>query len=205
MVDLPPPVPAIEFSLSSTGISKGIAQTTGPQFLARGELAFGQLNVGGYVKNVDSSTADGEAAALVGVRTKQAGFDLAASAAWKRAVDPAAGSDVNAFEAAVAVSRAIGRVTPRASVVWSPDDLGGTARTVFAEAGFSYRVAKPLSASAALGRRERAGGPDYTAWNAGLAWSPAKRLTLDARYYDSDRGDTQPYRARFVFSGRIKL
>src|SRR6185437_10493548 len=108
MTWLAPPVPAIEFNLASTGMSKGIAQTTGPQFLARGEVAFGALFVSGYIKNVDASTSDAEAAALIGVRTNAAGFDLAASAAWKRAVDPAPGSDRNALEVSATLSRKIG-------------------------------------------------------------------------------------------------
>src|SRR6185437_3086701 len=107
MAWLAPPLPVIELNLASTGMSKGIAQTTGPQFLARGELGFGPVFLGAYVKNVDSSTSDAEAAALVGVRTRAAGLDLVASAAWKRAVNPAPGSDRNGLEVSAAASRKI--------------------------------------------------------------------------------------------------
>ena len=205
MAWLPPPVPVIEFNLASTGMSKGIAQTTGPQFLARGELGFGPVFLGAYVKNVDSSTSDAEAAALVGVRTRAAGVDLVASAAWKRAVNPAPGSDRNALEISASASRKIGRITPRVSVVWSPDDLGGTRSTVFAEAGASYRVSSSLSASAAFGRRQRGGGSDYDAWNAGLTWNAVKQLTVDLRYYDTNGGSAQPFRARAVISARARF
>ena len=204
MIDLPP-VPAIEINLSSTGMSKGLAQTEGPQLLARGELALGDLYVGAYAKNVTSSTAEGEAAALVGLRTSAGGFDLAASASWKHAIDPATGSDANALEVSGSVSRKFARVTPRLSVVWSPDDLGSTERTVFAEAGASFRLTETLSASGALGRRERGGGPDYTAWNAGLAWSPWKPLTVDVRYYDTNGGGAHPFRPRAVVSARLRF
>lgn len=205
MFALPPPVPGIEFNLSSTGMSKGIAQTNGAQVLVRGELVFGRVYVGAYAKNVTSSTADGEAAALIGLRTSARGFDLGASAAWKRAVDPGPGSDVNALEMNGFVSRRLGRVTPRLSVTWSPDDVGSTGRTTFAELGASYRIGKAVSAIAAVGRRERTGGLDYTAWNAGLAWTPAKPVTLDLRYYDTNRGSEQPYKPRLVASARLKF
>jgi opacity protein-like surface antigen len=205
MPDLPPPVPTIEFSLASRGMSKGIAQTTGPQFLARGELGFGPIYVGGYVKNVDSTSADGEAGASLGLRKNFAGFDLAASATLKLAIDPSSGSDDRALEISASAARKLGRLTPRLSVVWSPDDLGSTRRTSFAEAGVGYRLAKTLTASAAVGRREREGGLDYMAWNAGLAWNPVKPLTLDARYYDTDGGSAQPFRARGVVTARVKL
>ena len=205
MAALPPPVPAIEFNLSSTGMSKGIAQTKGPQFLARGELGFGAIYVGGYIKNVDASTSDGEAAALIGIRTKAAGFDIAASAAWKRALDPAPGSDRNALEVSASASRKVGRFTPKISAVWSPDDLGGTRSTVFAEAGASYRFSPALSASAAFGRRERQGGANYNAWNAGLTWDAWRQLTVDLRYYDTNAGSAQPFRARAVLSARARF
>lgn len=186
-------------------MSKGIAQTDGPQALARGELGFGPVFVGAYIKNVDSSTSDGEAAALVGVRTKAAGFDLVASAAWKRAMHPAPGSDRNALEVGAAASRKIGRITPRVSAVWSPDDLGGTRSTLFVEAGASYRLSRSLAASAAFGRRQRGGGADYDAWNAGLTWDGLKPLSFDLRYYDTNGGSAQPFRARAVLSARARF
>jgi hypothetical protein len=83
------PDPSLEIIVASTGMSKGIAQTTGAQWLARGELALGHFYVGSYAKNVDSATSKGEAAALAGVRTKAAGFDFNLSAAWKRALSAA--------------------------------------------------------------------------------------------------------------------
>lgn len=205
MLDLPPPVPTIEFNLSSTGMSKGLAQTDGPQLLARGELVFGAIYVGAYAKNVTSSTSDGEAAAMAGLRTKAAGFELAASASWKRAIDPAPQSDANALELGASVNRRFDRLTPRLSIVWSPDDLGSTEATLFAEAGAAYRLTKTLSAGASFGRRERGGGPDYTAWNAGISWAPAKPLTIDLRYYDTDGGDEHAFEPRAVLSGRLKF
>lgn len=204
MFVLPPPVPAIEFNLSSTGMSKGLAQTEGPQALARGELAFGPVYLGAYAKNVTSSSAEGEAAALIGFRTSAAGFDLGASAAWKRAIDPAPGSDVNGLELNMFVSRRFGWITPRVSVTWSPDDVGSTGRTTFAELGASYRIAKAVSASAGVGRRDRTGGLDYTAWNAGVAWT-AKPVTIDLRYHDTNRSSDHPYKARLVGSARLKF
>jgi hypothetical protein len=199
------PVPVIEFNLSSTGMSKGIAQTTGPQFLARAELPIGPLFVGGYAKNVDSATSDGEAAAVIGMRTKTAGLDLGLSAAWKWAINSSRGADQSGVELSATAARTIGRMSPRVALVWSPNDIGGTRHTLFAEAGASYRFSSSISASAALGRRQRGGGPDYTAWNAGLTWNPLKPFSLDLRYYDTNGGNSQPFRARAVLSARAKF
>lgn len=205
MPGVAPAVPVIEFNLSSTGMSKGIAQTSGPQVLARAEVGFGKLFIGGYAKNVDSSTSEGESAAVAAFRASAAGFDLGMGAAFKRAIDPAPGSDKSAFELNATAARKLGRVTPRVSVVWSPDDLGSTRQTVFAEAGASYRLSPLISASAAFGRRERGGGSDYYAWNAGVTWQALKRLSADLRYYDTDAGSSQPFRARAVLSARAKF
>ena len=199
------PDPSIEFVLATRGISKGIAQTDDGQLLVRGEVAFGDFFVGAYGKNVTSSTAEGEGGATIGVRKGIGGFDLAASATWKRAIDPAPGSDVNALELATSASRKFGDLTPKVSLVWSPDDVGSTRRTLFAEAGASYRFAKAFAFSAAIGRRERSGGLDYTAYNAGIAWTPAKPVTVDLRYYDTNRNSGDPYKGRFVLTGRAKF
>ena len=199
------PDPSIEFVLATRGISKGVAQTDDGQLLVRGEVGFGDFYVGAYGKNVTSSTADGEAGATLGLRKSVGGFDLAASATWKRAIDPAPGSDVNAVELASSASRKFGKLTPKLSVVWSPDDVGSTGHTVFAEASASYKFAKAFAFSAAIGRRERSGGLDYTAYNAGIAWTPAKPFTVDLRYYDTNRDAGDPYKGRFVLTGRAKF
>lgn len=205
MPALAAPLPAIEFNISSVGMSKGIAQTTGPQFVARGELAFGTWFVGGYVKNVDSSTSSGEAGALIGIRRKVVGFDFSASAALKRAIDPAPSFDTNALELNATASRKLNTTIARLSIVWSPDDLGATRDSLFVEAGASQKLSSFLSASAAFGRRQRSGGPDYNAWNAGLTWNPAKPLSIDLRYYDTNGGSSQPFRPRAVISARARF
>ena len=205
MLDLPPPVPAIEYSIASRGISKGLAQTTGPQMLARGELGFGKLFLGAYAKNIDSLSVEGEAVAVAGIRTKAGKFDLSASAAWKRSIEPVPGADANALELNASVARKLGPLTPKLSLIWSPDDLGSTGRSLFAEASAAYRLTPTLSASLAAARRERTGGVDYTAWNAGLAWNAHKKITFDLRYYDTDGGRSYPFRARGVVTARVKL
>src|SRR3546814_9962568 len=93
MIDLPPPDPSLEIVLASRGISKGLAQTTGPQLLVRAELASGPVYIGISAKNVSSPTSDGEAWAILGSRKSIGGFDLAGSAAWKRLIAPVGNID----------------------------------------------------------------------------------------------------------------
>ena len=203
MLDLPPPDPGIEIIIASQGISKGLRQTDGPQVVARPEVAFGPLYVGAYAKNVSSPSYDGEAGPVIGLRTRRGGFDLSASATWKLALAPAAGLDDQAFELNAAVSGHVGALTPRFSVTWSPDELGATGRSTYAEAGASYLIAPGATVSVAVARRERVAGPDYTAFNAGASYTVAEHFTFDLRWYDSDRsGLGEIYRGRLVGSVR---
>src|SRR5436305_562415 len=83
MFSLPSPDPGIEIIAASQGMSKGLRQTDGVQILVRPEVAIGPLFLGAYWKNVTSSTADGEAAVMAGLRRRVRGFDLSFSAAYK--------------------------------------------------------------------------------------------------------------------------
>ena len=70
---------------------------------------------------------------------------------------------------------------PSSAAGSSPDELGGTRETLYVEGGLSMEVASGASLSANLARRERAGGPDYTAFNAGASYAVAPFLTFDLR------------------------
>jgi hypothetical protein len=198
MIDLPAPDPGIEIVVATRGISKGLAQTDGPQLVVRPELVFGPVHVGGYGKNVTSPTSDGEVGAVLGLRTAFAGFDLAASATYKRAVAPVGPVDRNAIELAGSASRRIGPVTARATVTWSPDDLGSTGRSLFVEGGVSVILARSMTAGIGFGLREREGGPDYSAFNVGLTHTLARGISADVRWYDTDRSALSD-----AFEGRL--
>ncbi|HYJ31342.1 MAG TPA: hypothetical protein VEW25_13515 [Allosphingosinicella sp.] len=206
MFDLPPPDPGFEITIASRGISKGLAQTEGPQLLVRPELAFGRAYVGAYAKNVTSTSSDGEAGPVIGIRPQSSGFDLSLSATLKLALSPVGDTDDEALELAASVSRSIGALTPRLGITWSPDDLGSTGRSTFVEGGATLRLAANTNAGAAFARRERDGGPDYGAFNAGVSHKLGGRLTLDLRYYDTDRsGLGEPFRARVIGSVRARF
>ncbi|HEV2867162.1 MAG TPA: porin, partial [Allosphingosinicella sp.] len=187
MFDLPPPDPGLEIVFATRGVSKGLVQTEGPQLVVRPEVAFGPVYVGGYAKNVSSPTSDGEGGPVIGFRTSAGRFNLAASATWKFAIAPVGAVDDQALELAGSASRRFGPVTARLSVVWSPNDLGSTTHTTFTEGTLSYGPVRPVTISAAFGVRERGGGPDYRAFNAGASYAINPNVTADLRYYDTDR------------------
>ena len=206
MIDLPPPDPSIEISIASRGYSKGLAQTEGVQVVARPELAFGPVSLGAYAKNVDSSTAEGEAGTSVGLRTSTAGFDLAASATWKMAIEPHGTLNDDALELFGSVGRRFGPVNARLSLTWSPNDLGSTNETLWAEAGLTYTLRPGTALVANIGRRERDGGPDYTAFNVGLTQALPRGFSADVRWYDTNRsGRGDAFEGRLVATLRLRL
>jgi len=205
-VDLPPPDPGIEISIASQGMSKGLRQTDGPQLLARAELALGAVALGGYAKNVSSATADGEAGLSLQLRGRAGGFELAASVAYKFNTGAALQDDRDAIELTASIGRRLGPLQPRLSVTYSPDELGGTRESLYVEGGVALAVAPGASLSAHLARRERAGGPDYTAFNLGASYALAPFLTLDLRYHDTAQsGLGAIYRPRLVASLRARF
>ena len=206
MIDLNQPDPGIEVSIATRGISKGLTQTDGAQLVVRPELAFGDFYLGAYAKNVTSTTSDGEAGPAIGLRTSAGGFNLAASATLKLSIDPAEGSDAEAVELAGSVARRFGPLNLRLGVTWSPNDLGTTGESTWIEGTTAYDLGSDFVTSAALGLRERDGGPDYTAFNVGISRTFFGHLTADIRWYDTDRsaqGDA--FEGRLVGTARVRF
>lgn len=207
MPALPPYDPGLEVVVASRGMSKGLAQTEGPQLLARGYVAAGAFQIGGQYKNIDSPVADGEAALFVTVTPKLKPVQLVLTAAYKFQTRVRGPADSRAFEFTVAATRKLGpRLSVRGSAVLSPDELGGTRRSAYFELGPSLSLGKSTTLSGSVGRRERTGGPDYTTFNLGVTRTMLKQLALDARYYDTAQGELgEIYHRRLVASLRFKL
>lgn len=204
MFSFPSPDPGIEITAFSQGMSKGLRQTEGLQILVRPEVEIGPAFVGAFYKNVTSPTADGEAAVLGGLRRRVGGFELAATAAYKWNTGARTQADRDCIEFIASASRRFGRVTPRVSLTWSPDDLGGTRASLYAEAGASFSLFEGASVSANLARRSRDGGPDYTAFNAGASYAITRNITAELRYYDTAQGRLGAiYEPRVVASARV--
>jgi hypothetical protein len=201
------PNPELEIVAATRGMSKGLAQTDGPQLLLRGEIAFGSLFLAAYGKNVVSSGQAGtESGLLVGARLNWRGFSLLASAAYKRLDGIGGPLDHEALEVVLGASRRLGPLTGRAAVTFSPDELGSTRRSLLLEAGLGADLGHGFTMSGAVGRRVRAGGPDYTAFNLGFSKALGGGFTADLRVYDTAQsGLGEIYRGRLVASLRARF
>ena len=204
--DLPPPDPALEISVASRGYSKGVAQTDGTQVVIRPELSFGPVKLGAYGKNVTSSQYDGEAGVSLGYKKAFGKTEFSASAAVKHLYGAQPSVDDVALELNAAATQTWGKFKPRVSITYSPNELAGTGRSAYWEAGSSYQFDKKTSASAGIGIRRRTGGPDYTSFNAGLSRTLGSAFTADVRVYDTSRDELgDNFHRRVVISLRTRI
>jgi uncharacterized protein (TIGR02001 family) len=206
MWDLPPPDPGFEIVVSSHGMSKGIAQADGIQVIPKAFVQFGTVQVGGQWKNVSSPVADGEGAAFISYMPKLGAYQLTFGAAYKFQTNVTGHTDDDSFEFTGAVSRKYERLTLRISAIYSPDDLGTARKSLYLEGGPSFEIGKSTRLSVNVGHRSREGGAEYLSFNAGIAKTFFKKLTVDLRYYDTNRGELgEIYDNRVVLSGRLAL
>ena len=204
MLDFPPLDPGIEIVVASRGISKGIAQTEGPQLVVKPFVQLGPVQLGAQWKNVSSAVAGGEGAASVSLSPKLGPFQLGLGIAHKFQTGVHEPTDDHSWEFTGNVTRKFGNLGLRVAAVYSPDDLGSAKRSLFVEGGPTVELDKTSRLSAGIGRRSRVNGDDYTAFNAGLAKTIFKGVTVDARWYDTNRSSLGfPYRGRGVVSARM--
>lgn len=206
MLDLPPPNPTMEVVLASRGMSKGIAQTENGQVVVKPSVTIGPIQVGAQWKNVDSAAADGEAAAYANLVKTVGRLQLNGGVAYKWQTSVNEPADSRSWEFTGGATAKFGKLSLRASAIYSPNDLGGARQSTFLEAGPAYDLGSGWRLSGAIARRHRVDGPDYTAFNGGIGYTVHKVLTLDLRYYDTAQsGLGEPYHARVVGSLRITL
>jgi len=206
MFDLPPPDPGIEFVIASRGMSKGIAQTEGPQALVRPYVQVGPVQVGAQWKNLSSPVAGGEASTFVNAAPKLGKFQLNIGAAYKLLTGVNGPTDNKSWEFTGNVTRKFGKLSLRVAAIYSPDDLGGAKRSLFVEGGPTLEIGKMTRISAAIGRRERVNGDDYTAFNAGISKTIFKGVTLDARFFGTNRSNLGDFfEDRAVVSARFSF
>jgi hypothetical protein len=203
MFALPPFDPGVEVVVSSPGMSKGIEQAKPVQVIPKAYLQVGDIQVGGQWKNVTSTTAEGESAAFVNASRKLGPFSVTLGAAYKFQTGVKAATDSDSFEFSGALTRKIGRLSLRMSAIYSPDDLGGTKRSLYVEGGPSFDLTKTLKLSANVGRRTRENSADYVSMNAGATKTLFRAFAIDVRYYRTNRSELGDiYRHRLVVAGR---
>lgn len=205
-VDLPPPDPGIELAIASRGMSKGIAQTDGPQVIARPFMQMGIVQVGAQWKNLSSAAASGEAALFISMGPQLGQFQFNMGVAYKIYTGVREPADDKSWEFTGSVTRKFGKAGLRFAAVYSPDDAGGAKRSLFVEGGSTLELGKSTRMLAGIGRRDRVNGSDYTAFNAGIARTLFKGVNVEARFYGTNKsGLGESFEDRLVLSTRLAL
>lgn len=206
MFDLPPPDPGIEIVVASRGMSKGIAQTEGPQIVARPFVQMGAFQLAGQWKNLSSPVAGGEASAILGVAPKLGQFQINLAAAYKMQTGVRGPTDDKSWEFTGNVSRKFGRFSLRMQAIYSPDDLGSSKRSLYVEGGPGFDINKTTRISANIGRRDRVLGDDYTSFNAGITKTVFKGFSIEGRFYGTNQSDIGEFlEDRLVVSARMSF
>lgn len=157
-------------------------------------------------EGVQSAGSNVELAFAGGFAPEAFGFEFDFNLAYLNRVGAEAGYDEDALELTADMRRAIGPAWGNLQVQYAPDAAGETQSFVWVEAELGWEFTNRLSGSAAVGRREQVGAPDYTGWNAGLTWGLTDAVDVDVRYFDTNAHregetyqDTVVAEVRFAF------
>ena len=140
-------------------------------------------------ETIDSSGSRVETEMEAGWQYSALGFDFDTSASHKWRLGAVAGHDDAAWEYQFDVIKDFGAVDTRFRVEHSPDGLGSTRASTWVEGRVRFPLAERLKASVTLGLREQDNAPDYTGWNAGVAWALTDTTALDLRWHGTDAQD----------------
>ena len=182
---------SFELGAGTDNRSKG-ASKSGSAPYAFGDVQWNGAN-GFYAdaefETIESSGSRVETEIEAGWQGSAAGleFDASASRKWRPGAD--AGADATAWEYQLDAMRDFGAVDARLRLEHSPDGLGSTRATTWVETRVRWPLADRLKASVTLGRREQDNAPDYTGWNAGVAWALTETTALDLRWHGTDAQD----------------
>lgn len=182
---------SFELGAGTDNRSKGASKSGNDPYVF-GEVQWNASN-GFYAdlefETIDSSGSYVETEAEAGWQYSAFGFDFDTSASHKWRLDANPGHDDAAWEYQFDVIKDFGDVDTRFRVEHSPDGLGSTRAWTWVEGRVRFPLTDSLRASATVGIREQDNGPDYTGWNAGVAYALTDTTSVDLRWHGTDAED----------------
>ncbi len=183
---------SLEVGAATDNRSKNVSKTD------RGGHVFGsgtwtsadqRFYVGPSFEGARSDGSRMELAFSAGYAPEAFGYQFDFNLAYLNRVGADRGYDEDAWELTANISRSIGPATGNLQIQYSPDAAGPTRSFIWVEAELGWEFSDRLSGSAAVGRRQQVGAPDYTGWNAGLTFAVTEKIDLDVRYHDTSAHD----------------
>jgi uncharacterized protein (TIGR02001 family) len=194
---------SFELGVGTDNRSKG-ASKSGVAPYAFGEAQWNTA-IGFYAdvefETIDSSGSRIETEVEAGWQFAALGLGFDASTSYKQRLDVEPGQDAAAWEYQFDVVRDFGAADGRVRIEYSPDSLGSTRASTWVEARLRWPLSDRLKASVTLGRREQDDAPDYTGWNAGVAFALTDTTDLDLRWHGTNaEAEGEPYQDALVAS-----
>jgi uncharacterized protein (TIGR02001 family) len=170
--------------LSTDYVFRGVSQTGGdPQVFAGADYEQNGLYAGAWTSNVDFGEGEELELDLYGGWKPEAlGFTFDVGALFY--AFPA--SDTGYVEAKAAATRTLGPIEAGGAFFWAPDTKGRVGEGLYYEASAAMALGSRLTLSGVLGRQEDDETGAYNTWNVGAAVGLTQRISLDARYHDTD-------------------
>lgn len=179
---------SFEMGAGTDNRSKGTSKSGGDAYVF-GEVQW--IVASGFYADAEFETVDASGSRVeteleAGWQVAAAGleFDASVSRKWRLGAD--AGQDDDTWEYQFDVIRDFGPVDTRFRIEHSPDGLGSTGATTWAETRLRWSLADRVQASAMVGRREQDDAPDYTGWNIGVACQLTDAADVDLRWHGTD-------------------
>jgi uncharacterized protein (TIGR02001 family) len=195
------------FAAATEYVFRGVSQSNEQAAAQAGvDATYGQFYAGVWTSNVnfkyygDTSTSQ-EIDGYAGWRPAIEGLSLDLGVIYYGYVDqPNYLPKVDYWEGAVKVGKAFGPVSLGVAGYYSPAFTGTREDAYYVEGTGAYTINDKFAISGALGHQALSKSTsDYTTWNAGLTYTIKPGISLDLRYYDTDKNSFgDPYHARGV-------
>jgi uncharacterized protein (TIGR02001 family) len=177
--------------VASEGVTKGISDSNGNSQIVGEVMAhrgrfYGELKI----KNIKSADgADTSIQSLYGFRPKLGPYALNLFITHRYFDGTRKGVDKEFVEYQADISRRFGKNTLRLTHMYTPDSSGRTKAATWSGLGLSRQLSKHVVVTGNYALRRTKPARNYKAYNLGLVWALGQDLSLDIRYFDTDRHD----------------
>lgn len=184
------PTFAFNIGAATDYVFRGISQTDeDPQVYGGVDASMGIGYAGVWVSNVDfGNGTDAEFDLYAGIKPTAGPVTFDLGVIYYGYTDQPSGSNEDYWEGKVAASVPAGPATLGVAVYYSPEFFGKTGDAIYYEANAAVAIPDTkFTVNGAIGRQEVDKAFDYTTWNVGVGFALTDHISLDVRYWDTNK------------------
>lgn len=184
------PTFAFNVGAATDYVFRGISQTDeDPQVYGGVDASMGIGYAGVWVSNVDfGNGTDAEFDLYAGIKPTAGPVTFDLGVIYYGYIDQPSGSNEDYWEGKVAASVPAGPATLGVAVYYSPEFFGKTGDAIYYEANAAVAIPDTkFTVNGAIGRQEVDKAYDYTTWNVGVGFALTDHISLDVRYWDTNK------------------